>query len=96
MADNLRQTTTLRIEQDIKERLKTLADDRHSSAHALMLEAIVEYVDREEKRSQYRKEAQAAWLEYQETGQHITAQETITWLESWGSGHEQDAPECHK
>ncbi|MEQ9874112.1 ribbon-helix-helix protein, CopG family [Pectobacterium brasiliense] len=96
MADTPRQTTTLRIDQDIKERLKTLADDRHSSAHALMLEAIAEYVEREEKRSQYRKEALVAWEEYQNTGEHITADETVTWLESWGSGHEQDAPACHK
>lgn len=96
MPNTFRQTTTLRIEQEMKDRLKTLADDRHSSAHALMLEAIAEYVVREEKRSQYRKEAQAAWQEYQETGNHITAEETVTWLESWGSGHEQDGPLCHK
>ncbi|WP_114195242.1 CopG family ribbon-helix-helix protein [Edaphovirga cremea] len=96
MANTPRQTTTLRIEQDIKDRLKTLADDRHSSTHALMLEAIAEYVDREEKRSLYRKEALEAWQEYQETGEHITAEETVTWLESWGSGNEQDAPACHK
>lgn len=96
MANTLRQTTTLRIEQDIKDRLKTLAEDRHSSAHALMLEAITEYVEREEKRGQYRKEAQAAWAEYQATGEHLTAEETIAWLESWGSESDRDAPACHK
>ncbi len=96
MGEGQRQTTTLRIEQEMKERLKLLADDRNSSAHSLMLEAIAEYVEREEKRSQYRKEAQAAWQDYQQTGAHITAEETITWLESWGTGHEQDAPSCHK
>nr|WP_241391373.1 MULTISPECIES: ribbon-helix-helix protein, CopG family [Serratia]ULG12097.1 CopG family transcriptional regulator [Serratia entomophila]ULG12390.1 CopG family transcriptional regulator [Serratia entomophila]ULG16024.1 CopG family transcriptional regulator [Serratia proteamaculans]ULG18423.1 CopG family transcriptional regulator [Serratia proteamaculans]ULG19600.1 CopG family transcriptional regulator [Serratia proteamaculans] len=92
MVDTARQTTTLRIEQDIKERLKTLADDRHSSAHALMLEAIAEYVVREEKRSQSRKEALAAWQEYQDTGEHIAADEIIVWLESWGSGQERGMP----
>jgi len=96
MTDTSRQTTTLRIEQDIKDRLKTLADDRHSSAHALMLEAITEYVDREEKRSRYRRDALAAWQEYEESGQHLTAAETMAWLESWGTEHEQDAPACHK
>ncbi|WP_337263636.1 MULTISPECIES: CopG family ribbon-helix-helix protein [unclassified Serratia (in: enterobacteria)] len=96
MTESSRQTTTLRIEQDIKERLKALAEDRHSSTHALMLEAIAEYVDREEKRSRYRKEALATWQRYQETGEHITADETIAWLESWGTEHEQGAPACHK
>ncbi|WP_202304079.1 CopG family ribbon-helix-helix protein [Dryocola clanedunensis] len=95
MTTTLRQTTTLRIDQEKKDRLETPADDRHSSAHALMLEAIVEYVEREEKRGQYRKEAEAAWLAYQETGQHITAEETIAWLESWGTNAEQDALACH-
>ncbi|WP_158782776.1 CopG family ribbon-helix-helix protein [Pantoea sp. BAV 3049] len=95
MTDN-RQTTTLRLEPEIKERLKTLADDRRSSSHALMIEAIDEYVVREEKRSRYRKDAEASWREYEETGQHITADETVKWLESWGSGHDQDPPVCHK
>ncbi|ARF52230.1 CopG family ribbon-helix-helix protein [Pantoea stewartii] len=91
-----RQTTTLRLEADIKERLKTLAGELHSSSHALMLEAIAEYVEREEKRSLYRKDALAAWQQYEETGEHLIAEETINWLESWGSEHEQSAPSCHK
>ncbi|WP_441007093.1 CopG family ribbon-helix-helix protein [Klebsiella pneumoniae] len=45
--------TSIRLDEELKDRLKTLADDRHRSAHALMLEAITEYIDREEKRSQY-------------------------------------------
>ncbi|WP_313069413.1 CopG family ribbon-helix-helix protein [Atlantibacter hermannii] len=96
MADNSRQTTTLRIAQDIKQRLKNIADDRKCSTHALMLEAIAEYVEREEKRSQFHKDAQAGWEAYQDTGLHITAEETITWLESWGAEQDKDAPECHK
>lgn len=96
MSNNPRLTTTLRLEQDIKDRLKNLADDRHSSAHALMLEAITEYVDREEKRSQYRRDAVAAWKEYQESGLHLTAEETMNWLDTWGTENEQDAPSCHR
>ncbi|WP_344440166.1 ribbon-helix-helix domain-containing protein, partial [Streptomyces luteosporeus] len=42
--------TSIRLDEELKDRLKTLADDRHRSAHALMLEAITEYIDREEKR----------------------------------------------
>ncbi|WP_320158464.1 ribbon-helix-helix domain-containing protein, partial [Acinetobacter baumannii] len=40
--------TSIRLDEELKDRLKTLADDRHRSAHALMLEAITEYIDREE------------------------------------------------
>lgn len=73
-----------------------MAEDRHSSAYALMLEAIAEYIDRGEKHSRYRQEALASWQEYQETGKHITADETIACLKFWGTEHEQDAPACHK
>ncbi|MBL2962579.1 ribbon-helix-helix protein, CopG family, partial [Klebsiella pneumoniae] len=51
--------TSIRLDEELKDRLKTLADDRHRSAHALMLEAITEYIDREEKRSQYLRDGQA-------------------------------------
>ena len=96
MADTARMTTTLRIDQDIKDRLKTLADDRHRSAHALMLEAITEYVDPEEKRSQYLRDGQIAWQHYQETGLHLTAEEVEAWIDTWGTENEQDAPSCHR
>ncbi|WP_323053468.1 CopG family ribbon-helix-helix protein, partial [Klebsiella pneumoniae] len=29
--------TSIRLDEELKDRLKTLADDRHRSAHALML-----------------------------------------------------------
>lgn len=63
--------TSIRLDEELKDRLKTLADDRHRSAHALMLEAITEYIDREEKHSQYLRDGQAAWHHYQETGMHL-------------------------
>lgn len=88
--------TSIRLDEELKDRLKTLADDRHRSAHALMLEAITEYIDREEKRSQYLRDGQAAWLHYQETGLHLTAEEAEAWISTWGTENEQDAPPCHR
>lgn len=96
MADNSRQTITLLMEQEMQQRLKHLADERKTSAHALMLDAIAQYLEREEKRSQFYRHAQESWQEYQTSGQHITAEETRDWLESWGTGQDKDAPECHK
>ncbi|WP_339056803.1 CopG family ribbon-helix-helix protein [Candidatus Regiella endosymbiont of Tuberolachnus salignus] len=93
---NERQTTTLRLEKNLKERVKYLAGDKRSSSHALMLEAINQYVEREEKQSDYRKNALSAWHEYQETGEHITAEETLNWLDTWGTSNEKSAPTCHK
>ena len=85
--------------RNIEERLEAvrpLADDRHRSAHALMLEAITEYINREEKRSQYLRDGQAAWQHYQETGLHLSAEEVEAWIDTWGTENEQDAPPCHR
>lgn len=65
MADTQRMTTILRIDKNIKNRLKILANDRHRSAHVLMLEAIIEYIGRKEKRTQYLRDGQKAWQHYQ-------------------------------
>lgn len=53
--------TSIMLDEELKDRLKMQADDQHSSAHALMQEEITEYIDQEEKRSQYLRDAQAVW-----------------------------------
>jgi predicted transcriptional regulator len=40
-----------------------------------MRQAIEQYVEREEQREQLRRDALAAWAEYQATGRHVTADE---------------------
>jgi len=60
-----------------------------------MLEAVRQFVAREEKREQLRQDALAAWDEYQETGLHATAEEADSWLAKLESGEDAQAPECH-
>jgi hypothetical protein len=45
-----------------------------------MREAIEQYIDREERRERLRQDTLAAWAEYQESGQHVTAAEADAWL----------------
>jgi len=92
-------TTTavaIKIDQKTKERYKKLARIKDRSAHWMMREAINQYVDREEKRESFRQDAINSWNEYQETGLHATGDEIIKWLNTWGTGDEKDAPECHQ
>ena len=85
----------IKIEPDIKERVKRLADSRQRSPHWLMREAIHQYVDREEKREAYRQVGIAAWNEYKKTGLHLTGVEVDAWMATWGTDDELPAPECH-
>ena len=85
----------IKIEPDIKERVKRLADARQRSPHWLMREAIHQYVDREEKREAYRQDGIAAWNEYQATGLHVTLDEADAWLAKLEAGEDVEPPECH-
>jgi predicted transcriptional regulator len=86
----------IKIDQKTKERYKNLALIKDRSTHRMMREAIKQYVDREEKRESFLRDAVNSWNEYQETGLHATGEEVIKWLNTWGADDEQDAPECHQ
>ncbi|MBN9876261.1 CopG family ribbon-helix-helix protein [Enterobacter cloacae complex sp. IR53043] len=73
-----------------------LASQRRRSPHWIMLEAIQQYVEREEARESFKQEALASWAAYKETGRHLTGQEVRTWLNTWGTNDERAVPECHK
>ena len=88
--------TSLKIEDTLKGRVQQLANLRRRSAHWIMLEAIQQYVEREEAAESFKQEALASWAAYQETGQHLTGQEVRAWLNTWGTKDEKPAPECHK
>ena len=88
--------TSLKIDDGLKGRVQRLASQRQRSAHWIMLEAIQQYVDREEARESFKQEALASWASYKETGQHLTGEEVRTFLNSWGSEDEKAMPECHE
>lgn len=72
--------TSLKIDDALKSRVQHLAGVRRRSAHWIMLEAIEQYVTREEQREAFIQEAQASWEAYQATGRHLTGEETRAWL----------------
>jgi predicted transcriptional regulator len=88
--------TSLKIDDTLKSRVQRLAGQRRRSAHWIMLEAIEQYVAREEARESFTQEALASWEAFQETGKHLTGEEVRTWLSTWGTEQETAIPECHK
>lgn len=85
----------VKVDQDLKERMKVLAKIQHRSTHWIMREAIRQYVDREEKREQFRQDAILAWNEYRTTGAHVTLEEADAWLARLEAGEDPEPPECH-
>lgn len=88
--------TSLKIDDALKDRVKHLASQSRRSSHWIMLEAIRQYVEREEARESFKQEALASWAAYQETGRHLTGQEVRSWLSTWGTEDEKAKPECHE
>lgn len=86
---------TVKIEPAIKLRVQRLAEARHRTAHWVMHEAIVQFVDREEKREAFRQDAIKAWDEYRLTGLHVTMAEADAWMAKLEAGQDVDPPECH-
>lgn len=86
----------VKLDQDVRDRIKRLAEARQRTTHWLMREAIQQYVEREEKREAYRQDGIRAWNEYRTTGLHVTGDEVIAWVETWGTDNELPPPACHE
>jgi len=88
--------TSIKLDDDLKNRLQHLAEARRRSAHWIMREAITQYVEREEKREALLRDAQHAWEDYQKTGLHLTMEEADEWLAQLEAGRDVEPPACHK
>ncbi len=88
-------TASLKLDSEMKERVERLAESRRRTAHWIMREAVQEYVEREEKREQFLKDALAAWEDFQATGLHITGDEANEWMKRLASGEDVAPPKCH-
>ena len=95
MAASAVRPVAIKIDEDIKARVKRLAQARQRTPHWLMREAITQYVDREEKREAFRQDTLKAWQDFRTTGLHVTAVEADAWLAELEQGNDIEPPECH-
>ncbi len=86
---------SVKISMPLHARIASLAAARQRTPHALMIQAIENFVDREEQRESLRQEARAAHEEYMRTGLHVTAEEADAWLAELEAGNDVEPPKCH-
>ncbi len=89
-------STSIKIDTETQQHIQNIADRKHRSPHWIMLEAIRDYIKRDEVKEQFSQEALASWKSYKQTGQYLTVQEVQNWLSTWGTDDETIAPKCHK
>ncbi len=74
-------TMGVKLDDEIRARLKKLGQARNRSAHWLMKEAIRRYLDAEERFEREKAEDMARYQEYLDTGGHITNEDMMAWLD---------------
>ncbi len=93
--EHLPVSSDLHLDQATRARLQQLAATRHESPDALLHEAVVQYVDREERRQQFERDALESWRHYQATGLHVTEDEVFAWFRRLKDGEDAAPPPCH-
>jgi len=87
--------TSVKLDDDLRSRIQSLAEVKQRSSHWIMREAIRDYVEREEKREALKQDALRAWETYRERGLHLTLEEADAWLAKLERGEDAEIPKCH-
>ena len=88
-------STSIKLDPNMKDRVQRVADSMRRTPHWVMKEAVEKYVTDAERREAWERDSLEALRELDETGLHVTGEEVMVWLESWGTDDEKPAPECH-
>ena len=84
--------TSVRMPDDVAERLEQLAARLKRAKGWVINEALLEYLERAEHR-QRRVEDTLEGIEALEAGETVDGDDVLTWLDSWGKPEELPPPE---
>ncbi len=82
----------VRLDKQLEDRLDALARKAQRSKSFLAKEALIRYVEEEERKHRENQLTLARWEEYQETGETVGNEVMMEWLESWGTEQEKSCP----
>jgi len=85
-------TTTLKLPDELKERIADVVDGTGKSAHAFMVAAIEEQTRRAEQRKQFVHDALVADREFARTGQAYALEDAKTYLLARAAGKRSRRP----
>ena len=74
-------TTTIRLPQDLKERVARAAERAGTTAHSFILEAIAEKAEQEERRGEFQNTAEQRYAEIVASGKTVPWTEMRRYLE---------------
>jgi len=74
-------TTTIRLPQDLKERIARAAERAGTTAHSFILEAIAEKAELEERRAEFEQTAERRYADMVASGKTVSWTEMRRYLE---------------
>jgi len=87
---------SLRIPENVKRRIAKVAEERDTTPHAFMLEAIRDRLDSEEARAAFHEEARRRLARMKKSGLGVPAEEVFDYLLSRASGNKPPRPKPRK
>ena len=88
-------STSIKLAEDLPDRVRAIAQDEQRSANWIMNEAIRQYVEQKERRKEVLAEMRAAHEDYQRTGLHLTQEEVEEWMARRARGERVPVPKLH-
>ena len=82
----------VRLDEQLENRLSALAAKTQRSKSFLAKEALIRYIDEEERQQRENDLTVKRWEEYQETGETVSNESMTNWLDSWGTDQEKPCP----
>lgn len=89
-------TTTIRLPQDLKERVARAARRAGTTAHGFILEAIAEKAEQEELRGEFSDTAERRYAEVVASGRTVSWNEMRRYLERRIAGNKTTRPKPRK
>lgn len=80
----------IKLDDETRERLKALAEDKDRATHWLIKTAIVEYLDKRAQRK--RREDLERWGRYLLTGESISHSAALEWFDALAKGVRKPCP----
>jgi len=85
-------TTTIRIEDDLKERVGVVARRLGKTPHAFMLEAIARTVEEIEQDDALRRVVEERWGAFARDGEAVSGEEMARWVRARARGEKVAKP----
>ena len=86
------ESTSIKLRDGYRDRLKAIADRKDVTQSQLINEAVLEYVERAEKRYAFLEEARERWEQYKLTGERISLDEAEDWIDQLLAGGDPPLP----